>query len=117
MLQCSSKTSGFDLIDYGCFCGIGGKGSHPVDNIDRCCQQHDQCYGRAHSICKAHGTTSYLASYNWQCIAKKAICYDNHSHTCSHIVCRCDAKFSACIQKYIREYRIKYLGYDRTHCY
>ena len=117
MLQCSSQTSGFDLIDYGCFCGKGGKGSHPVDHIDKCCQLHDQCYGRAHPTCKAHGTTSLLASYNWQCVAREAVCYDNRPLTCADIVCKCDASFSLCIKKYIREYNNNYLGYDRTHCH
>ena len=34
MIYCATGRSAFDFNDYGCWCGIGGKGT-PVDELDR----------------------------------------------------------------------------------
>ena len=41
------------LAFYGNFCGLGSRGDVPKDEVDQCCQTHDNCYGEA-SDCK-HG--------------------------------------------------------------
>ncbi|CAC5415013.1 PLA2G [Mytilus coruscus] len=35
------------LLDYGCYCGWSGK-SDPLDGVDQCCKDHDDCYDREH---------------------------------------------------------------------
>ena len=44
------------LAFYGNFCGLGSRGDYPIDEVDQCCQTHDDCYGEAkvESGCK-HG--------------------------------------------------------------
>ena len=32
---------------HGCFCGAGQRGTEPVDELDTCCQTHDEEYGAA----------------------------------------------------------------------
>lgn len=32
---------------HGCFCGAGTLCAEPIDDLDRCCQQHDTDYGAA----------------------------------------------------------------------
>ena len=44
------------LAFHGNFCGIGSRGDFPQDDVDQCCQTHDNCFGEAEieSGCK-HG--------------------------------------------------------------
>jgi Phospholipase A2 len=33
-----------DTTHHGCFCGAGQRGTEPIDELDACCQRHDQDY-------------------------------------------------------------------------
>nr|ACR78471.1 putative phospholipase A2 PS31 [Drysdalia coronoides] len=48
LIQCANHGSRatWHYMDYGCYCGAGGSGT-PVDDLDRCCKIHDDCYGDA----------------------------------------------------------------------
>uniref|UniRef100_A0A669PXS5 Phospholipase A2 n=2 Tax=Phasianus colchicus TaxID=9054 RepID=A0A669PXS5_PHACC len=80
MIKCTIPDS-YPLLefnDYGCFCGYGGSGT-PVDQLDRCCQAHDQCYTRAKSVCAASNDTPYTKTYKYSC--------ENKAITCSSTSC------------------------------
>lgn len=35
IMQCATGWPGTFYLGYGCYCGLGSRGTHPVDDIDR----------------------------------------------------------------------------------
>ncbi|XP_006031547.1 phospholipase A2, membrane associated-like [Alligator sinensis] len=92
---------------YGCFCGLGGKGT-PVDATDRCCYAHDCCYRRAKQRgCKNPVTTSY----NHRIIT----CLDA-SNSCKREFCDCDRAAALCFKRTLSTYKGSYLFYPSKKC-
>ncbi|XP_048412230.1 phospholipase A2-like [Stegostoma tigrinum] len=77
MIKCAVPNSRpvFDYSDYGCYCGFGGTGS-PVDELDRCCQIHDNCYGTASKIkeCRPIYDNPYFKLYKYSCSSSTITC-------------------------------------------
>ncbi|XP_047447235.1 phospholipase A2 [Mugil cephalus] len=102
MILCTSPESWpvLDYTDYGCYCGLGGSGA-PVDDLDRCCQVHDQCYSDAmqHSECWPILDNPYTEIYSFTCDkdAKSITCHSND--TCEDFICECDRRAAMCFAK------------------
>ncbi|KAI1695895.1 phospholipase a2 domain-containing protein [Ditylenchus destructor] len=83
---------------YGCFCGLGSKSNTPVDAIDRCCMEHDACYGRSDDM----GCASKWDIYSFNCNeepfhCETITCIDEDS--CHKFNCECDRTFVNCLAK------------------
>ncbi|XP_053500691.1 phospholipase A2 [Ictalurus furcatus] len=100
MIVCVKPDSwpALDYADYGCYCGYGGSGT-PVDDLDRCCQVHDKCYGDAmqHDACWPILDNPYTEIYAYNCdkATKTITCKSNNSE-CEMFICECDRKAAEC---------------------
>ncbi|XP_065594728.1 phospholipase A2, minor isoenzyme-like [Cyrtonyx montezumae] len=96
MIKCTIPSSNplLEYNNYGCFCGLGGSGT-PVDELDRCCQAHDQCYSKAKSVCSSTTDTPYTKSYKYSC-ENKAITCSSSNDECAMFTCNCDRAAAMC---------------------
>ncbi|KAL4233173.1 hypothetical protein ACF0H5_007857 [Mactra antiquata] len=96
---------------YGCFCGYGQQGSTPVDDTDRCCKDHDDCYGEIHT--QGHCTLwiGMFVGYTYNC---EPTCTCTNVNKCARKVCECDLQLAKCLGK--TSYNQSFRHYDRRQC-
>ncbi|XP_037536641.1 phospholipase A2-like [Nematolebias whitei] len=83
--------------DYGCYCGFGGGGT-PVDEVDKCCQTHDNCYEKSRMTpeCNSIIYSPYILVYKYSCSDKQVTCSEANEK-CRAAVCECDRAVSQCL--------------------
>nr|AAZ22647.1 textilotoxin C chain variant 1 precursor [Pseudonaja textilis] len=92
MIKCTIPGSQplLDYANYGCYCGPGNNGT-PVDDVDRCCQAHDECYDEASN----HGCYPELTLYDYYC--DTGVPYCKARTQCQVFVCGCDLAVAKCL--------------------
>ncbi|XP_049624149.1 phospholipase A2-like [Suncus etruscus] len=102
---------------YGCYCRRGGSGT-PVDELDTCCQIHDECYDRAKQL----GLCSYFlnvfepyyTAYSYSCVGSNITCFKKNK-PCADFICECDRAAAMCFAK--APYNKENMNLDKEkHC-
>lgn len=94
---------------YGCYCGLGGKGS-PKDATDWCCAAHDCCYKQL----KKRGCGTKLLSYKFVFRQDQIICEPQDD--CRRRLCQCDKIAANCFARNLRTYNVKLQYYSNLRC-
>ncbi|XP_011670255.1 acidic phospholipase A2 homolog [Strongylocentrotus purpuratus] len=118
MVTCATSLPGFLFNDYGCHCGLGGKGT-PVDDVDRCCQIHDECYDSIIAgVCR--NDIVYLTTYKYTCkyrwpwssASSSITCDASKNDACRQSLCECDRNGALCFAR--SKYNIGNTFYDKN---
>ncbi|CAH3173884.1 unnamed protein product [Porites lobata] len=122
MIKCKASRNPFDFNNYGCWCGLGGKGK-PLDEVDSCCRDHDNCYkslrlsGACGVIDQQLPLTIYVRPYSFkECTVCEPASHYKQNGECLYGLCKCDADAAKCFAKYEDKYNEKFKFHPKIFC-
>ncbi|XP_075438892.1 phospholipase A2, minor isoenzyme-like [Ascaphus truei] len=117
MIKCAMPDSKpvSEFNQYGCYCGLGGSGK-PMDDLDTCCQTHDNCYGASKQLedCIPIFDNPYTEIYTYTCTDNLPTC-SSKNKPCEAHICECDRNAAVCFSR--ASYNEGYKNLDKKkHC-
>ncbi|KAL9984688.1 hypothetical protein ACROYT_G007014 [Oculina patagonica] len=115
LIICGTGRNPFDYNGYGCFCGIGGHGT-PVDDTDRCCQVHDDCYTAVSNSgsCPFSWAVYAIPYSRKECYGCEPASYYWFYGKCRHALCKCDSEAVQCFKR--SKFNPSFMNYSRDKC-
>ncbi|KAM6216940.1 putative inactive group IIC secretory phospholipase A2 [Rhynchocyon petersi] len=113
----TGRSAFFSYYGYGCYCGLGGKGT-PVDDTDRCCLAHDCCYEKLRQL----GCQPVLNSYQFHIANGSVVCgcalSPGAGCLCGLRACECDKQSVYCFKESLPTYEKNFKQYfsSRPRC-
>ncbi|XP_051844349.1 group IID secretory phospholipase A2 isoform X2 [Antechinus flavipes] len=107
--QATGKNPLFSYLNYGCHCGLGGKGQ-PKDATDWCCKIHDCCYKHL----KQQRCHVLVDRYNYNYNDGNIECCGGSQ--CEKKICQCDKELALCLQRNLGSYQKSYRSYWKFLC-
>lgn len=99
-----------EMNQYGCWCGQTGRGN-PVDDLDRCCLQHNLCLNNI--LTKGCEDSSQFYQYA-SCFSITYICTDKDS--CKQMYCKCDVELADCLFTFKFKYDKQWKYGNKAYC-
>lgn len=94
MIKALTGRGPLEYNQYGNYCGFGGTGE-PVDDIDRCCAAHDDCYTQL----QGRGCVPYFSPYEVNITGPVVRCAST-GQFCLDEACRCDEVAARCFSRH-----------------
>ncbi|KAM7438401.1 Phospholipase A2 [Porites harrisoni] len=115
MILCHVHRNPLLYNGYGCYCGFGGKGK-PLDQTDRCCQIHDECYNSViRSDSCPFDKAVYVMPYSRVgCFRCKPASYYWFYGKCRHSLCKCDSEAVQCFKR--SKFNPRFINYPQDKC-
>ncbi|XP_072465234.1 group IID secretory phospholipase A2 [Notamacropus eugenii] len=107
--QATGKNAVFSYLNYGCHCGVRGKGQ-PKDATDWCCKIHDCCYKQL----KQQKFHVLVDKYNYSYIDGDIQCYGGSQY--EKEICRCDKELALCLKRNLDSYQKSYRFLRKALC-
>ncbi|XP_052610895.1 phospholipase A2-like [Peromyscus californicus insignis] len=81
---------------YGCYCGFL-RFFNPVEDLDRCCQIHDNCLAQVNNLenCAVLIRNPYTSSYSYSCSGSEITCSEENN-PCEAFICNCAHQAAIC---------------------
>lgn len=100
MIRHATRREALHYNNYGNHCGFQG-GDYPiVDEVDRCCYNHDRCYITADAgPCSFSWFGASYVSYTWSLRGQQIHC-DEENDTCRRAACQCDKISAECFSRH-----------------